>query len=94
MKNAILLFLAAGCLNACGSKGKSGADIANEVCDCSKKANALDPADPQRTLAQNDCLKKQREAWEKLKDDPKKSAAFNEGLQKCAEEQLNKSLGK
>lgn len=94
MKKAFIIFLATGLFYACGSKRKSGTAIGEEVCDCSKKANAMDPSDPRRSAAQNDCLKKQGEAWEKLKNDSKKSAEFNAVLAKCAEEQINKSFGR
>lgn len=93
MKKTIIILLTAGIFSACGSNSKSGTAIGEEVCECSRKANAMDPADPKRSAAQDDCLKKQKEAWEKLKDDPKKSAEFNAVLGKCAEEQIKKSFG-
>ncbi len=54
----------------------------------------MDSADPKRTEAQNDCAKKQVEAWGKVKDDQKKADEFNKVLSVCATEQINKAVGK
>lgn len=79
-------------LTACGSS-KSGKQIAEEVCDCSKKANAIAASDPNRVTAQTDCAKKQVTAWNKVKDNQKKADEFNKALGICAEEQIKKSFG-
>lgn len=79
-------------ITSCG-KSKSGSEIGKEVCDCSKKANAMDAADPKRTEAQNECAKNQVVAWNKVKDDPKKADEFNKVLSDCAKEQIKKSFG-
>ncbi len=79
-------------LEACG-KTKSGQEIAQEICDCSKKANDLPTSDPSRSAAQADCMKKQGEAWQKVKDDRKQADEFNAVLSKCASEQIKKSFG-
>ncbi len=92
MKNVFLILLSAFLLTSCG-KTKSGKQIGEEVCECSKKANAMDPADPKRAEAQADCNIKQVEAWNKVKDDDKKADEFNAVLGKCAEEQIKKSFG-
>lgn len=92
MKKLTLLLFTAAILGSCG-KSKSGTAIGEEVCECSKKANALDPSDPNRSTAQKDCSVKQVEAWNKVKDDQKKADEFNAVLAKCAEEQIKKSFG-
>lgn len=92
MKHFLLALLCSILLIACG-KSKSGADIGKEVCDCSKKANAMDAKDPKRAEAQADCLKKQGEAWNKVKDDMKKADEFNKVLSACATEQIKQSFG-
>lgn len=92
MKKVLLVVLTVSLLSACGSS-KSGKQIGEEVCDCSKKANAIDASDPKRTEAQNDCAKKQGEAWNKVKDDEKKADEFNKVLSVCATEQIKKSFG-
>lgn len=92
MKKIITGLCAAIFLLSCSS-GKSGKQIGEEVCDCSKKANAMDAADPKRAIAQADCLKKQGEAWNKVKDDMKKAEEFNKVLGICATEQIKKSFG-
>ena len=92
MKKVFLFILTISLLTACG-KSKSGTDIGQEVCDCSKKANAMDPADPKRAEAQKDCSLKQVEAWNKVKDDSKKADEFNKVLSVCATEQIKKSFG-
>jgi len=92
MKKIFLFALTISLLTACG-KSKSGTDLGQEVCDCSKKANAMDPADPKRAEAQKDCGIKQVEAWNKVKDDQKKADEFNAVLSKCATEQIKKSFG-
>lgn len=91
MKKLLIVLLAAS-FTACG-KSKSGAEIGKEVCDCSKKANAMDPADPKRSAAQVECGKKQVAAWNKIKDDEKKAEEFNKVLGECATEQIRKSFG-
>ena len=92
MKKILLIISATVVFLACG-KAKSGTQIGEEVCDCSKKANELPTSDPKRSEAQNDCLKKQGEAWAKVKDDMKKAGEFNAALSKCASEQIKKSFG-
>ncbi len=92
MKKLLLIISAAVIFLACG-KAKSGTQIGEEVCDCSKKANAMDAADPKRSEAQADCAKKQVEAWDKVKEDMKKADEFNAVLSKCASEQIKKSFG-
>jgi hypothetical protein len=92
-KLLLLLFVFATSLFLSCGKSKSGAKIGKEVCDCSKKANAMDAADPKRSEAQVDCGKKQVEAWNKVKDDPKKADEFNKVLSDCATEQIKKSFG-
>ena len=92
MKKIFLFALTISLLTACG-KSKSGTDLGQEVCDCSKKANAMDPADPKRAEAQKDCGIKQVVAWNKVKDDQKKADEFNAVLSKCASEQIKKSFG-
>lgn len=77
---------------ACG-KGKTAIQIAEEICECSKKANAIPTSDPNRAQAQADCLKQQQEGWDKVKDDPEKADQFNTVLGKCASEQIKKSFG-
>jgi hypothetical protein len=93
MKKIFLFILAITFLTACG-KSKSGTQIGQEVCDCSKKANAMDAADPKRSEAQKDCSIKQVEAWNKVKDDQKKADEFNKVLGDCASEQIKKAFGK
>lgn len=92
MKKILLPLLSLALLTAC-SKAKSGKALGEEVCDCSKKANAMDPADPKRADAQKECGAKQMEAWNKVKDDQKKSDEFNAVLSQCATEQIKKSFG-
>ena len=92
MKKLLIVLLAAASFTACG-KSKSGADIGKEVCDCSKKANAMDPADPKRTEAQTECAKNQVAAWNKVKDNEKKADEFNKVLSDCASEQIRNSFG-
>jgi len=92
MKKITILLLSAVLLASCG--GKDGKSLAKEVCDCSKKANAMDAADPKRSAAQNDCLKKQGEAWDKVKDDPKKADEFNKELSECSKEMIKDAFGK
>ena len=92
MKKVFLFILTISLLTAC-AKSKSGTQIGQEVCDCSKKANAMDPADPKRSEAQKDCGLKQVEAWNKVKDNQKKSDEFNKVLSACAKEQIKKAFG-
>ncbi|HEV7781730.1 MAG TPA: hypothetical protein VGO58_10725 [Chitinophagaceae bacterium] len=92
MKKVLLILLSAPLFIACG-KSKTATQIAEEICDCSKKANAMDASDPKRSPAQADCLAKQGKAWLDVKDDMKKADEFNAVLSKCASEQIKKSFG-
>ena len=92
MKKVFFFILTISLLTACG-KSKSGTQIGQEVCDCSKKANAMDAADPKRAEAQKDCSLKQVEAWNKVKDNEKKADEFNKVLSVCASEQIKKAFG-
>jgi hypothetical protein len=53
----------------------------------------MDAADPKQAIAQAECLKKQGEAWNKVKDDMKKADEYNKVLSDCATEQIKKSFG-
>ena len=92
MKKVFLLISTISLFTACG-KSKTGTQIGQEICDCSKKANAMDAADPKRSEAQKDCNVKQAEAWNKVKDDTEKADEFNNVLSVCASEQIKKSFG-
>lgn len=93
MKKMLLAICCCAVLLGC-SKAKSGKELGEEVCECSKKANRMDPSDPNRSKAQADCSKMQMEAWNKVKDDSKKSDEFNKVLSVCASEQIKESFGK
>ena len=93
MRRISLIVLTAFSLSSCGGGGNSASKLANEVCDCYSKANAMDASDPKRAEAQNACVTKQGEAWEKLKNDEKKSAEFNTIIGNCSKELIKKSLG-
>lgn len=92
MKKLLVAFSVAFLFTACG--GSNAKKLAEEVCNCSEKANALPTTDPNRTLEQNACAKKQMEAWNKVKDNAKDAEEFNKIIGKCAEEQIKKAFGK
>jgi len=92
MKKISFCILMTFLFTACG--GDSGNKVAQEVCDCYSKANGMDPADPKRAEAQNDCLKKQMDGWNKVKDDSKKAEEFNKKIGECSKEMIKQSLGK
>ncbi len=92
MKKISILLLAVVLFTSCG--GKSGSEIAQEVCDCSSKANDMPATDPKREAAIKDCSVKQAEAWNKVKDDAKKSDEFNKKLGECSSEMIKKAFGK
>ncbi|MEQ1677721.1 MAG: hypothetical protein ABL876_13515 [Chitinophagaceae bacterium] len=93
MRKLIIIFFCISLLSACSGKKLSGKEIGTQVCDCSKKANAMDAADPKRATAQADCQKEQVAAWNKVKDNEKEAAEFNKVLSDCASEQIKKSFG-
>jgi hypothetical protein len=82
---SFFLFLVAALSVAC-SKSKTATQLAEEICECSKKSNST--TDPNRAQAQKDCTKMQGEYWNKVKDDNKKADEFNAVLSKCASEQI------
>ena len=92
MKRISILLFAVVLFTSCG--GKSGKEIAQEVCDCSSKANDMDPADPKREAAIHDCSEKQVNAWAKVKDDQKKADEFNKALSDCSAEMIKKAFTK
>jgi hypothetical protein len=91
MKKSIVI-IAAALLSTCSRKGTDAANLANEVCDCFKKANAMDAADPARSKAQSDCSVKQNEAWMKVQKDPEKADEFNNVIGNCSREMMRKSF--
>ena len=93
MKRISMALIAITLFTACGG-GLDGKKLADENCDCQMKANAMDSADPKRTESQNDCMKKNMEAWNKVKDNEKESTAFNKAVSECADKIIKKSFGK
>jgi hypothetical protein len=91
MKKALIILLTASLFTSCGG-GNSASKLANEVCDCYQKANSMDPADPGRKEAQNDCIKKQGENWNRIKDDQEKSKEYNKIIGECAADLIKKSF--
>ncbi len=95
MKTAILLLTTLSLLSvSCGGGGASPSKLANEVCDCYKKANGMDAADPKRADAQNACITKQGENWNKIKDDPDKAKEYNKIIGDCGSELIKNSMPK
>ncbi len=78
---------------ACGGS-LDGKKLADEICDCSAKANGMDAADPKRAEAQNACNTKNMESWTKVKDNQKESDIFNKRISECASEQIRNAFGK
>lgn len=93
MKKLLILSLGSALLLACGGKSQNGKALGEELCECYKKANGMDAADPKRAAAQADCLKKQGDVWNKVKDDPKEADDYNKVIGACASEQIKKSFG-
>ena len=92
MKKIFLFALTLSLFTACG-KGKNARQIAEEVCDCSEKANAMDASDPKRPVAQADCAKLQVESWDKVKNNQKDADEFNKVLSERLEALIKKSKG-
>ncbi len=91
----LFLFALPLSLLACGGKSKSAKEIAQEICDCSSKANGLPATDPNRSKAQADCMKMQQDGWEKVQRmETVKVDEYNSILSACASEQIKKSFGK
>lgn len=91
MKKLFSLLLIAAIFSSCG--GKTASELAHEICDCSKMSNGLPATDPTREQAQKDCTEKAAAAWNKVKDDLKKSDEYNKIIGDCAKEQIEKSFG-
>ncbi len=91
MKRIAIALLTLIVFASCG--GTDSKKLANEVCDCYKKANGMDAADPKRADAQNECVKMQGDNWNKVKDDQKKSEEYNKIIGDCSSEMIKKSLG-
>ena len=93
MKRISIALIAVTLFAACGG-GVDGKKLADEICDCSAKANGMDPADPKRTEAQNACNTMNTASWMKIKDNAEQSAIFNKRISECASEQIKKAFGK
>ena len=93
MKTLSVALFAVALLAGCGG-GLDGKKLAQEVCDCSKNANAMPATDPKRTEALNACQKQNMEAFNKVKGDLKQADEFNKLISACASEQIKKSFGK
>ncbi len=93
MKRFSIVLLVATLLTACGG-GLDGKKLADENCDCQMKANAMDAQEPKRAEAQNDCIKKNADAWDKVKDNVKEADAFNKAVSDCATKVIKKAFGK
>jgi len=92
MKRIVLLILAVTTLIACGG-GTSASKLGKEVCDCFRNANGKDVADSSRKGAQDDCSKKQVDAWGKVKDNQEKADEFNKIIGDCSKDMIKSSLG-
>ena len=92
MKRFVIILGLSLLIISCG-KSKSGKDLGEEVCACSKKANGMPATDPNRKKEQDACMDKQMSYWNKIKEDRDKSLEFNEALSKCATEQIKSSFG-
>lgn len=93
MKKLIIVIAAASFFISCGSGSKSGTGLAEEVCECYKKANGLPASDPARATEQDKCLKLQGTNWRKIQNDKAKSDEFNKKLGECTAELLKQSVG-
>lgn len=91
MRFLLLIAVGTAILSAC-SGSQNGKDLANEVCDCYKKANALPADDPNRSKEQDACITKQGEAWAKVKDDKDEADKFNDEISKCSRAQIKESI--
>ncbi|MGQ0740562.1 MAG: hypothetical protein ACT4OJ_16050 [Bacteroidota bacterium] len=91
MKIIPLLVILTILVSACGGN-VDGAKLAAEVCDCYKTANAKADSDPTRKESQDECMKKQVQAWDKVKNSEDKSDEFNKAIGDCSKEIIKKSF--
>ena len=89
----LMIIAAAAFFIACGGSSKSGTGLAEEVCDCYKKANGLPASDPDRAKEQDKCLKLQGTNWRKIQNDKAKADEFNKKLGECTGDLLKQSMG-
>lgn len=66
-----------------GNSEPNGRELANEVCECYRKANALPNEDPRRTLEQDACIIRQGQAWDRVKNYEEQANRFNDQLANC-----------
>lgn len=84
----ILIFTAFFILSA-GCKSKTERrNLAGDICDCFKKANAVTADDEKRTRAQDACATMEKEARKNLKSDVQKYAELDSILNGCANQML------
>ena len=89
----LVIMAAAAFFIACGGGSKSGTQLADEVCECYKKANGLPASDPASAKEQDNCLKLQGTNWRKIQTDKVKSDEFNKKLGECTADLLKQSMG-
>ncbi len=92
MKKILIVLFNVFLFTACGGNGKNASKLADDVCDCYKKTNGMDAADPKKADAQNDCLKMQMENWTAIRDNQKKSDEFNKIIGACGKDMIKKSF--
>jgi hypothetical protein len=86
-----LLFALMAVLCSCGGGSKS-AKLANEICDCYRKANGMDANDPNRSKEQDKCLALQGTAWQKVRGNKEKEEEFNRIIGECSAELIKNAF--
>lgn len=91
-KTLITLLIAAPfILASCG--GVDGKAIAEEVCDCYKKANKASKTDIEAIKKEQDkCMELQKSKWDELKTDVEQAKAYNERISECSKQMIEDAL--
>lgn len=82
--SVFILSIIAGCIiSSCSGKKADGKALAEEVCECRKKAEGLEFSDPEAKKIRMECSKLQGENWGRIIKDKEQEDAFNRRLNEC-----------
>jgi len=84
MKKMIFVLSVSLVIVSCGkSKSKTGNSMGEEICECFKKAQALDGADANKMTDLNKCAQQQKKYYDELMGDAKKLAEYSLKVANC-----------
>ncbi|MFI5202936.1 MAG: hypothetical protein ACHQF2_00450 [Flavobacteriales bacterium] len=91
-KMIMVLAMAPIFLASCGG-GADGKAIAEEICDCYKKANKASTTDIDKIRAEQDkCMDLQKSKTEELKTNAEEAKKYNDRINECSKQMLEDAV--